>query len=74
MANDKDLKTGDRVSWDTSQGRTTGTIKKRLTKPMTIKEHEVKASPDHPEYLVETEKSHKEAAHEPKALTKLKKS
>lgn len=70
MARDKDLKPGDRVAWDTSQGETTGIVKKRLTKPMKIKSHEVKASPQNPEYLVETEKSHKEAAHKPEELRK----
>jgi hypothetical protein len=39
---------------------------------MQIKGHQVKASPDHPEYLVETEKTHKEAAHRPQELRKLK--
>ena len=57
------LKTGDHVEWDTSQGKTVGTVKKKLTAPMKIKSHQVKASPEHPEYLVETDKSHKEAAH-----------
>ena len=31
--------------------------------PTQIKSHKVAASPEHPEYLVETDKSHKEAAH-----------
>ena len=57
------LKAGDHVEWDTSQGKTVGTVKKKLTAPMKIKSHQVKASPEHPEYLVETDKSHKEAAH-----------
>ena len=57
------LKTGDHVEWDTSQGKTVGAVKKKLTAPMKIKSHQVKASPEHPEYLVETDKSHKEAAH-----------
>lgn len=40
-------------------------VEKKLTEPTKIKSHEVKASKDNPEYLVETDKSHKEAAHKP---------
>jgi len=65
------LKTGDHVEWDTSQGKTVGTVKKKLTAPTKIKTHQVKASPEHPEYLVETDKSHKEAAHVADELKKV---
>ena len=64
------LKTGDKVEWETSQGKTSGTVKKKLTKPVDIKNHHVAASADNPEYLVESEKSGKEAAHKPAALKK----
>lgn len=64
------FKVGDKVAWQISQGRTTGTIKKKLTAPMEIKEHEVAASKEKPEYLVETE-SGALAAHKPEALTKV---
>lgn len=67
----KHLRKGDRVSWNTTQGRTTGTIRRELTSPTSIKGHRVKASPDNPEYLVESEKSGAEAAHKPDALRKL---
>ena len=70
MAKDEELKAGDRVSWDTSQGETAGTVKKRLTSPRKIKDHQVKASKENPEYLVETDKTHKEAAHHPEELRK----
>ena len=66
-----EFKKGDRVSWDTSQGRTTGTIVKKLTEPMEIDGHHVAASSENPEYLVETEESKKRAAHKPGALRKL---
>lgn len=68
MAREKSLKPDDKVVWNTSQGETSGTVKKRLTKPTKIKSHEVKASPENPEYLVETDKTHQEAAHKPEAL------
>ena len=66
----KILKKGDSVEWNTSQGKTTGKVKEKLTSPRKIKSHEVKASKDNPEYLVETDKSHKEAAHKPETLKK----
>jgi hypothetical protein len=65
-----DLKKGDRVKWNTSQGETTGTVEKKLTSRTKVKGHEVAASADNPEYLVESEKSGKQAAHKPSALTK----
>lgn len=66
------LKQGDKVEWQTSQGKTSGTVKKKLTSPMKIKSHEVAASKDNPEYLVETDKSKQLAAHKPDALKKKK--
>ena len=65
------LKKGDHVEWKTSQGKTTGEVKKKLTSEMDIKGHHVAASKDNPEYLVESDKSGKEAAHKPEALKKV---
>jgi hypothetical protein len=65
-----DLKKGDKVTWDTSQGETHGEVEKKLTSPMDIKGHHVAASDDNPEYLVKSDKSGKEAAHKPDELTK----
>lgn len=67
-----ELKVGDKVEWQTAQGKTTGTIKKKLTAPIEIKGHHVAASKQNPEFLVETEESGKEAAHKPEALKKIK--
>lgn len=64
------LKVGDKVEWETPQGKTTGTIKKKLTAPIEIKGHHVAASKENPEFLVETE-SGKEAAHKPESLKKI---
>jgi len=43
---------------------------KKLTSPTDIKGH-VAASEDNPEYLVESDKTGKEAAHKPDALKKV---
>ena len=63
------LKKGDEVEWETSQGKTVGTVQQKLTEPIEIKGHKVAASEDNPEYLVKSDKSGKEAAHKPEALT-----
>lgn len=65
------FKNGDRVEWNTSQGKTTGKILKKLTSATDIKEHHIAASEDNPEYLVESDKTGKQAAHKPDALKKL---
>ena len=52
----KTLKAGDKVSWNTSQGETTGKVVRKQTRPMKIKGHEVKASKENPEYVVKSDK------------------
>ena len=66
----KTLKTGDQVEWQTSQGKTSGTVKKKLTSKTKIKTHVVAASKDDPQYLVQSKKSGGLAAHKPAALKK----
>ena len=66
----KKLKPGDKVEWETSQGKTLGTVRKKLTSPTKIKTHQVAASKENPEYLVTSDKSGKPAAHKPAGLKK----
>ena len=68
----KAFKAGDQVSWNSTQGKVIGTVKKKLTAPMDIKTHHVAASPDNPQLLVESASSGKVAAHKPAALKKVK--
>ncbi|ANM10999.1 MULTISPECIES: DUF2945 domain-containing protein [unclassified Rhizobium] len=67
----KQLKKGDEVSWDTSQGKTEGRVVKKQTSPTKIKGHTVKASAAQPQYIVESDKSGKRAAHKPDELRKI---
>ncbi len=67
-----ELKPGENVEWDTPQGKTSGKVKKKLTASEQIKGHRAAASPQNPEYLVQSEKSGKEAAHKPSELRKTK--
>jgi hypothetical protein len=67
----QDFKQGDTVEWNTPQGKTRGTVKEKLTSRTEIGGQTVAASEDDPRYLVESEKSGKEAAHKPDALEKV---
>ncbi|SEP81301.1 Protein of unknown function [Faunimonas pinastri] len=64
----KELKPGDKVKWESSGGESVGKVVKKLTSETHIKSHKVAASQENPEYLVESDKSHKQAAHKPEAL------
>jgi hypothetical protein len=64
----QELSKGDKVEWNTSQGRTRGTVEKKQTNDTRIKGHTVKASKDDPRYIVKSDKSGKKAAHKPEAL------
>ena len=68
----KDFKAGDQVSWNSAQGKVTGTIRKKLTLPMEIKTHHVAASPGNPQLLVKSADTGQVAAHKPAALTRVK--
>ena len=65
------LRKGDKVSWESSGGHSTGKVVKKLTGPTKIKGHKVAASKDNPEYLVESAKSGGQAAHKPGSLKKI---
>jgi hypothetical protein len=67
----QDFKQGDAVEWNTPQGKTRGKVKKKLTSRTEVGGQKVNASEDDPRYLVESEKSGKEAAHKPDALGKV---
>jgi len=63
-------KKGTRVTWDTSQGKTTGKVLRKLTTKTKIKGHTAKPSKEEPQYLVRSDKSGKTAAHKPSELKK----
>ena len=62
---------GDIVEWNTPQGKTRGKVKRKLTSFTQVGGQKVNASEDDPRYLIQSEKSGKEAAHKPDALTKV---
>lgn len=64
------LKKGDHVEWSTSQGKTTGTVTKKVTGTAKAGGHTAKASSGEPQYEVKSDKSGKTAIHKPDALKK----
>lgn len=66
----KELKKGDKVEWKASQGTVEGEVKRKVTKPTQIKGHKVAASPENPEYIVQSSKTGQFAAHKPGSLHK----
>ena len=68
----KDLERGDKVEWNTPQGKTRGRVVKKLTRETHVKGHKVAASPDNLEFLVKSDSSGKEAAHKPASLKKVR--
>ncbi|MEH1835151.1 MAG: DUF2945 domain-containing protein [Nostoc sp.] len=65
------FKTGDKVEWNTPQGKITGEVVKKLTSPTNIRGSHIAASDDNPEYVVKSDKTGSEAAHKPDTLKKL---
>ncbi len=64
----KQPKPGDKVAWDTAQGKTRGVVEKKITGQTKIKGHTAKASKDDPQYVVKSEKTGAKAAHKPEEL------
>ena len=62
-------KKGDAVTWKSHGGTAHGTVVKTQTTDTKIKGHQVRASSDDPQYIVESDNGGK-AAHKAEALTK----
>ena len=63
----KDPKPAENVRWNSHGGTAHGKVVRKLTRPITIRGHRVAASPENPEWLVETDDG-KRAAHKAGAL------
>ena len=61
---------GTKVTWETPQGRTEGTVEKVVTRTTKIKGHTAKASMAKPQVVVRSTKSGQKAVHKPDALKK----
>lgn len=65
-----DFKQGDKVQWNTSQGRTEGEVQRKVTEETKVGGTTLKGSKDDPVYIVKSDKSGKEAGHKAGALDK----
>ncbi len=65
-----DVSKGDTVSWNTSQGKTHGTVVDTHRKPFTFDGQKFNASDDEPYVVIESDKSGKKAAHKISSVTK----
>ncbi len=61
-------KQGDKVKWTTSQGETHGTVEQIVTSETKVKGHVAKATKEHPQVLVRSDASGKQAVHKPDEL------
>jgi len=66
----KNLKTGDKVEWESHGGKGVGKVEKKITSETKEAGRNVKASKDEPQYKVRSEKSGGSAVHKPGALKK----
>ena len=65
------LAKGDRVSWNTPQGRTHGTVVAVREKDFDFADQRFTASAEDPAFIVESEKSGARAAHHRSALRRI---
>jgi hypothetical protein len=61
---------GVRVSWKSHGGVAKGKVLHKTTSDMVLKGHQVRASPEKPQYIVKSDNGG-EAVHKPSALTKI---
>lgn len=61
---------GDAVEWQTPQGKTHGSVTRKLTRTAKAGGHTAKASAAEPQFEVRSAKTGKKAIHKPEALTK----
>jgi hypothetical protein len=64
-------KNGEKVEWDTAQGKTEGTVEKTVTSTTRLKGHTAKATKEDPQVVVKSTKSGKPAVHKPAELRKV---
>jgi hypothetical protein len=63
------MKVGAHVTWNTSQGETSGKVVEKKSKDFTFDGQHFTASDDEPMFIVESDKSGKQAAHKGTALS-----
>lgn len=64
-----DPKKADQVTWKSHGGTAHGEVERKVTHDTKIKSHQVRATPDDPQFIVKSDNGG-EAAHKASALTK----
>ena len=62
------LRKGSKVTWNTSQGETHGTVQEKRTSDFTFEGQQFRPTEDDPNYIVESDKTGAKAAHKESAL------
>ena len=62
------LRKGDRVEWNTPQGRTEGVVQKVVTKDTRVRGTRLRGSEEDPVYVVRSSRSGRQAGHKTVAL------
>ncbi|MDI6104551.1 DUF2945 domain-containing protein [Actinoplanes sp. NEAU-A12] len=65
---DESLKKGDKVSWRSHGETVHGTVQQKITERTEAAGRTVAASPDEPQYRVESDRTGRQAVHKPEAL------
>ncbi len=68
----KTFKIGDYVSWNSEAGRVRGTIIKKLNRNTKFKGYTRHATPENPQYMIQSNKTDHIAVHKATALRRLK--
>jgi hypothetical protein len=68
MSKQKKMHKGDRVSWKSHGSEAVGRVTRKITGRTEAAGRTVDATPDEPQYEVESEKSGRRAVHRPQAL------
>jgi hypothetical protein len=69
-----EFKPGDHVEWNSEAGRVRGTVKRKVTRPITFKGYQRHASKEDPQYLIQSDKTDHVAIHKGSALKKVRRS
>ena len=70
MSDEETFREGERAEWSSHGGTARGRVIRKITSRTTAAGRTADASPEHPQYLVRSDKSGGEAVHKPQALRK----
>jgi hypothetical protein len=66
--NERDVKKGDQVTWQSHGQTVPGRVREKITERTEAAGRTVAASPEEPQFLVESDKTGRDAVHKPESL------